>query len=290
MYKETQEKKGGWLASIREIVVLLAIVFLIRTFVFGLYQVPSGSMETTMLVGERFFADKLTYLFRAPERSEVISLNDPTFKYSKGTLKNLFQQYVWFPNGPQNWTKRIIGIPGDHVKGVIEEGKPVVYLNEKKLDEPYVNKYPLIVLKYGLMPRSYDPKFAFEDQPFYRINPLTVERFNGKPVLIEPGTTRQNGTSRPPSSGNYWNPASPDEFDVKLGENEYWLMGDNRLGSKDCRYFGPVNAKKNFIHGRILFRIWSHDSDESWWIVDMLRHPIDFWKRMRWSRFFQIIR
>ena len=49
--------------SIKEIVTLLFVVFLIRTFGFGLYQVPTGSMETTMLVGERFFADKFTVLF-----------------------------------------------------------------------------------------------------------------------------------------------------------------------------------------------------------------------------------
>ena len=48
--------------------------------------------------------------------------------------------------------------------------------------------------------------------------------------------------------------------------------------------------KQKQIHGRIIFRIWSIDSDESWWIVDLIKYPIDFWKRVRWSRFFQIIR
>ena len=73
-------KKGdsffSW-ANIKEILALLTIVFLIRTFGFGLYQVPSGSMETTMLVGERFFADKFTYLFTAPKRGDIISMNEP---------------------------------------------------------------------------------------------------------------------------------------------------------------------------------------------------------------------
>jgi hypothetical protein len=33
--------------------------------------------------------------------------------------------------------------------------------------------------------------------------------------------------------------------------------------------------------------LWSIDSDESWWILDLLKNPIDFWKRVRWNRFFQ---
>ena len=41
----------------------------------------------------------------------------------------------------------VIGVPGDHIKGVIEDGKPVVYVNGKKLDEQaYINKYPLILV------------------------------------------------------------------------------------------------------------------------------------------------
>ena len=48
-------KKSGFIYEVQQIAFVLLVVFLIRTFVFGLYQVPTGSMETTMLVGERFF-------------------------------------------------------------------------------------------------------------------------------------------------------------------------------------------------------------------------------------------
>src|SRR5579863_1527921 len=135
------KKNKTFFENVVEVVFLLAVVFLIRTWGFGLYQVPTGSMETTMLVDERFFADKLSYNFRKPRHSEIISMNDPEFKYSKNPATNLFQHYVW---GPSNWTKRVIGIPGDIIKGVIEDGKAVVYRNGEKLNEPYINKYPLI--------------------------------------------------------------------------------------------------------------------------------------------------
>lgn len=318
------KKKKSFLANTIEIAALLIVVFLIRTYIFGLYQVPTGSMETSMLVGERFFADKLSYVFRNPERGEVIAFNEPPqfYNYSKNKFKNLFEHYVW---GPSNWTKRVIGKPGDEVRGVIEDGRPVIYLNGQKLEEPYLNKYPLIhvwkedpaqiqmavqrqfqtlllagldraaveaminqELQCNITVKSYDPNTSFQDQPYYRIDPRRVERNeDGSLDLLWPGTPNHSKRMemQEESHQNYWD--GSDEFYVHLGPDEYWLMGDNRLGSKDSRYFGPV--KRSFIHGRILFRIWSLDSDYSWWIVDLAMHPIDFWSRMRWSRFFQII-
>lgn len=316
-----EQKPRSTTGSIIEFGLLLILVFLIRTFVFGLYQVPTGSMETTMLVGERFFADKMSYWFRKPLRGEVIAFNAPMHEYSQSSIIKLFQEYVW---GPSNWTKRVIGVPGDTVAGVIEDGKPVVYLNGQKLDEPYLNQYPLIpVLKvdpeelqkeidheFGGFLRdravdqkiveraiwermaqhatqvSYDPQVDFKDQPFYHIKEdRVIKNESGLLDLSWPGvaTVGRYKTGIPQDRKRYWDKS--DQFYVQLGEDEYWCMGDNRKGSQDCRFFGPI--KGHTIHGRILLRIWSLDSFESWWIVDLIKHPIDFWSRMRWSRFFQ---
>jgi signal peptidase I len=332
-----RKKQQGWLAFITEILFLIGIIFLIRTVVFGLYQVPTGSMETTMLVGERFFAEKFTYLFRDPKHKEIISFNDPTYPYSKNSLVRLWQDYVgrptWTQEGfgwiPSNWTKRVIGTPGQTVKGVVENGKTVVYVDGTKLDEPYLNKYPLLLVYpkkpeelvhdykkqaellvlAGRLPvsefvpeverqvycsarqKSYDPAKPFNDQPFYDIDPSRVVRDkNGHLVLTWPATPLENPNSKicpvDVQEGNYWN--GTDEFCVKLKNDEFWVMGDNREGSHDSRFLGPI--KRRLIHGRILFRIWSNDSDQGWWIFDLVLHPIKFWKQMRWSRFFQIIR
>ncbi len=263
-------------------IVILPIAFIVRTFGFGLYQVPSGSMETTLLVGERFFADKVSYWFRKPRRNEIIAFNDPTYDYSKNPLVKLWQNYAsWHVT---NWTKRLIAIPGDHIKGVIEDGKPVVYLNGKKLDEPYVNKYPLVQLwkqsirgcpiqEGPIESRSFDPNLGWQEQIFYRINPSKLVLLpNGNPVVIWPQT---------PDRSNR------DIFELTLGPNEYWAMGDNRLGSMDSRMWRIL--KGDLIHGKIVFRIWSIDSDEAWWIVDLIKHPIDFWSRVRWSRCLQFV-
>lgn len=323
--KNIQKKKKTLLYSTVEFILLLLVVFLIRTFIFGLYQVPTGSMETTMLVGERFFAEKVSYWFvRKPERGEIIAFNDPTFAYSKNPLVRIFQEHVW---GASNWTKRVIGVPGDHIKGVIENGKPVIYRNGELLSEPYVNKYPLIhrwksdpeklkekeykklvkegidVLSYGDRVnqyinhqvarygdwRSYDPLSPFDKQPFYKIDARYVGRENDGSLQLklpyEP-VDNQSVSSSKSAAGRVW--GNGDEFDVVLRENEFWCMGDNRRGSWDCRAFGPISLR--LIHGRIVFRIASIDSNDPWLIFDIIQNPIEFWSRIRWSRWLQLVR
>jgi signal peptidase I len=280
-------------------------------------------METTMLVGERFFADKFSYLFIKPKPGHVISLNSPLYDYSENKFKRLFEEYVW---GPVNLTKRIIGIPGDTLIGKIEDGKPVIYRNGEKLDETYLNKYPLIMvwkeepgklvrdfndeaislvsqnklspkqfdqflqnkLNQSLSKKTYDPSKSYADQSFYQIKEsLIFKDANGYPLIEAPGTiiSESKVGNEPPMDKNYWD--GSDVFHLVLGENQYWLMGDNRLNSGDSRMFGPVDGR--LIHGRILFRIWSVDSNEDWWILDLIKHPIDFWTRVRWGRFLQWI-
>lgn len=301
--EKNSTKKEGFFSGIKEIVILLMIVFLIRTFGFGLYQVPTGSMETTMLVGERFFADKFTVIFTKINRGDIVAFNDPLFNYSKNSFVRLFEEYFW---GPSNWTKRVIGIPGDTIKGVIENGKPVVYVNGVISSEPYVNKYPLIhvwkmdmadiqkMAREGvnigqfLSPKSYDSSLPYEQQPFYDIKKerIFINPETEQPVILLPGTPLDKGDKKVESGQNYW--GNGDEFFVELEKDQYWVMGDNRLGSHDARFFGPIDGR--LIHGRILFRIWSVDSDESWWILDLIRHPIDFMNRIRFNRFFQLVK
>jgi len=301
MSKAKNDKKSTF-STFKEVIFLLLIVFTVRTFGFGLYQLPpSGSMATTMLDGERYVSDKCTVLFTTIKRGDIVTMNEPTFKFSSNPAVYLFQKYVW---GPSNWTKRVIGVPGDVVKGIVENGKTVVYRNGKKLHEPYVNKYPLIQvwrknpaeLKKLLQQNSsinlgqfvglktYDPNEPFDKQPFQNINKNRIfTDTEGKPVLLYPSTPLPATGTRITKGKSYW--GNGDEFYVKLGKNQYWVMGDNRLGSHDSRAFGPIDG--SCIHGRILFRLFSVDSDELWQMWDFIKNPIDFCKRIRWNRLFQ---
>jgi signal peptidase I len=278
--------------TIESIIVILPLVILIKTFVFGLYQVPTCSMETTMLVGERFYAEKFFIRFSPPKHGDVVSFNPPpgVQKYSDDYYMELFQRY--FDWRITSWTKRVLGVPGDHMVGTLEDGVPVVYRNGIKLDEPYVNQNPIVAAyiqelegvagQSPLCRRSYSAEFSVTDpqQPFYRLSGLEVARgkaYYGATAILQPHTASYDQSGK-----------CVDEYDVVLGEDEFWMIGDNRLGSWDSRFFGPVQRK--MIHGKILFRIWSIDSNEAWWILDLIKHPIDFWKRVRWGRFFQKIR
>lgn len=313
----TKHKKQGFWYQVRSISGIILIAFIIRTFFYGLYQVPTPSMENTMLVGERFLADKFTICFSDPVHGEIVTLNQPTYEYSQNKLKNIWERYVGITIGlngidwgPTNWTKRVIGIPGDELKGVLEEGRPVVYIKKagqsefEKLDEPYLNKYP-VAATYNthradyFTYRTWDPNQPLDQQPFYQ---FTKEEINlGKVkarTLYGERAVKYSGTPYLSKVDKYeqsWNKSELqngigilDEFEVKLGKDEYWLMGDNRLASYDSRAWGPVN--KQLIHGKIKFRIWSLDSDQSWWIFELIKHPIKFWHKIRWSRCFQVVR
>lgn len=128
-------------SGIIEVISILFVAFLIRTFGYGLYRVPTESMEKTMLPGEFFFSNKAGLLFSKPERGDVVVFNDPLYVYSQSELMKKFENYMW---GPENWSKRVIGIPGDTIEGLIERGKPVIYRNGKRLLEAYVDQYPYV--------------------------------------------------------------------------------------------------------------------------------------------------
>lgn len=250
-------------------------------------------------------------------------MNSPLYEYSDNKVKRLFEEYVW---GPQNLTKRIIGVPGDLIEGKIEDGKPVIYRNGQKIEEPYLNQYPLIaVLKtepnelaknitdeaislmsqnklsptqfeqflnrkfvQDILRKSYDPTKSYEEQPFYRMKESLIYKQHGQPITIQPGSIIEDSRvgNQAPEGDSRFWDGS-DVFRVQLGSNEYWLMGDNRLNSGDSRMFGPIDGR--LVHGRILFRIWSVDSSENWLILDLIRNPIDFLTRIRWGRFLQVI-
>jgi signal peptidase I len=253
---------------------IIPVAFLIRSFGYGLYRVESGSMETTMLVGDRFFADKLTIHFNHPQRNDIITFCDPQYRYSTSPAVSLLQRRLW---GPRNMTKRVIGVPGDHIQGMVQEGVPVVYLNEKKLDEPYINGYPLVPFDplRGVW-RSYDVEKSYHEQPFYKFTEKQLAE--GKKYMERRGR---------PYEKKPFAETSADHFDVVLGDNQYWVMGDNRQASTDSRHWGPLAGK--LINGKIRYLLWSIDSCVHWVVADMLSEPINFWKKVRWGRGFKKI-
>ena len=109
--KEWAAEGREWLKTI----VIVLIIFLpMITFVVQGYCIPSGSMEDTLLIGDRVLVDRISWRFTEPERREIVVFHPP---FAGPVL-----------------IKRIIGMPGDTIS--LEGGD--VYVNGEKLDEPYV--------------------------------------------------------------------------------------------------------------------------------------------------------
>ena len=93
------------------IAAILAIF--IRTFIFGPYKIPTGSMKPTFMEEDKIFVDKLSYRFHAPERGDII-----VFKYPLDRKKD--------------FVKRLAGLPGD----ALEIRKGVLIVNGKPMTDP----------------------------------------------------------------------------------------------------------------------------------------------------------
>jgi signal peptidase I len=92
----------------RSLTPILAVVFFIRSFLFEPFQIPSGSMEKTLLIGDFILVNKFTYGIRMPVwRNKLISNNDP----ERGDVMVFFP-----PHKDQYYIKRVVGIPGDLVE------------------------------------------------------------------------------------------------------------------------------------------------------------------------------
>lgn len=310
--KLARECRPLWQQWATDIVVALVLCFVLRNFVFSPYQVPSGSAEPTMLVGDRLWGNKAAYFFDTVKHGDLVIFDDPRQGYDTSNYFTYYwQKYVGIAipllgigAGPINVVKRVIGIPGDVIEGRLENGKTVIYRNGEKLDEPYVNKLPLIALYkdkglikpewvFGLpLPDflrkekvpvfyTYDPSVSYEQQPYYSMNESEVikDPATGKPFMRE---------ALSPSYS--YNKRCIDEFGpIRIPEGKYWVMGDSRKNSDDSR--GWYFLDKEYIHGRASFILYSIDSEEAFWLFDFIKHPIDFWtKHVRWNRTFTVFK
>lgn len=113
-----------WFGSVQSLLTTVVIAIFITTFAVQAFQIPTESMEDTLLVGDYLLVDKFRYgggssllmPYRRVRRSDII-----VFKY---------------PVDPsQHFVKRVVGVPGDHLRLV----NRIVYVNGTPLAEPYVH-------------------------------------------------------------------------------------------------------------------------------------------------------
>ena len=74
-------EKGGILRSFLSLLIMIAFVlglsWALRTYVFTAYEIPSGSMEETIMTGDMVFAEKVSYYFRDPQPGDIVTFSDP---------------------------------------------------------------------------------------------------------------------------------------------------------------------------------------------------------------------
>lgn len=154
------------------ILAIVAVCWLILTYVGQRTEVSGDSMNDTLHNGDSLWIDKLSYHFKDPERFDIV-----VFPYEE--------------EDDTYYIKRIIGLPGETVY-IDEDG--VIYINDEPLEEDY-----------------------------------------GKEVIEE----NHRGLAAEP---------------VTLGDDEYFVMGDNRNNSRDSRLSDVGNIHKNKFVGKAVFR------------------------------------
>jgi signal peptidase I len=230
-------------------VTILLLLFGTTTLVQA-FVIPTGSMEDTLLIGDHLLVDKLSFApagsfsryllpYEEPKHGDII-----VFRYPADIS--------------QTFVKRVIGVPGDHLKMV----NRTVFRNGTPLYEPYVyHKFP------------YDP---------------SRDNFPGEPSLFAEGLQAQlqrDMLNRHVKDG-----------EIIVPPGSYFAMGDNRDNSLDSRYWGFV--PRDYIIGKPLLIYWSYRAsteDLSGSSVNSLfTHFIDlgehFFTHTRWSRTLRIIR
>ena len=142
----------GVLAAVKElvIVVVLAMVlsFIVKTWLFQAFYIPSGSMENTLVPDDRVIVSKLTPGPFALRRGDVVVFEDPMKPTPwlagvtnpsdvGGPVHDVLVFVGLLPEDAENHLiKRVIGLPGDHVQADGKSGK--IKVNGVEVTEPYI--------------------------------------------------------------------------------------------------------------------------------------------------------
>jgi signal peptidase I len=251
--QQDKRQEGGAAETVRVIIHALIIAFVIRTFLFQPFNIPSGSMMATLLIGDYLFVSKYSYGYS---------------HYSLPMSPNIFSGRV-IGSSPQrgdvvvfrlpkddsvDYIKRVIGLPGDNIQMI--DG--VLNINGVAVKHEQIDDY--IDEDAG---RTVRVKRWRETLP------------NG--VSYNTLDLQDNGFL-----DNWPNPLGT-SYTVPAGH--YFMMGDNRDNSTDSRVLnavGPVPFENLVGRAQVIF-FSVGDGEPAW----------HFWNwpwSVRWSRLFTIVR
>ena len=266
--KKEAEQVGPRKTIIREYfesaVVTVIMALFGMTFIVQAVKVPTGSMQNTIVVGDHLLVNKFIFApgpqipvlpQREIRRGDII-----VFKYPGNPFnaeRDRQEDNIPFK---VNYVKRVIGLPGE----TVELRGLQVYINGQPLPEHVIvarnvnEKAPLEIIEDT--PRRGDEKwnvYYFED---------TVEAARaGHRAGVSPDFH-----------------FAVDGKPVKVPDNSYFVMGDDRDNSLDSRAWGFV--PRDLIIGRAMFVYWSYDETQPF------SSPVDFFSNTRWRRTFTLVK
>jgi len=233
-------RQPWWMDWTAGLFPVIAAVFVLRSFLFEPFKIPSGSMIPTLHVGDLILVNKFHYGFRLP----VIN-----YKLTQGSPVNRGDVMVFrYPPKPSlDYIKRVVGVPGDKI----------VYLNKVlTINGQPVSKVAIPEF-FDADNMRYSKQFE-EDLPIGSA-PAEMSTLRKHRLLNDEKTPNfVSGINDFPFKENCTYSVEGLECTVPAGH--YFMMGDNRDNSLDSRYWGFVPDKN--IVGKAFF-VWMNFSNPS---------------------------
>lgn len=223
------KKQESWFEVIKTIFYALLIAGVIRSFIFQPFNIPSGSMEATLLVGDYLFVSKAAYgysRYSFPFGAVPISGRYVASAPTRGDVV-VFK----FPgDNSTDYIKRLVGLPGDRIQ--MKDG--VLYINDKAVPKVKVANY--------------------------------IEDFGGQPHHVpQYRETLPNGVSYNVLDRDTQGDLDSTQVFV-VPEGHYFMMGDNRDNSSDSRASVGYVPFENFV-GKAEIIFFSTDGSSRFWEV-----------------------